>query len=689
MNVRKTANAIIRPFVFVCASIAKLWRSLGSKRQLILTIGTLVALVNGLLSLYDRFDKNAVNSYSTNETWSAATVTAEVSNVEAPLLNVPIVTNEIERVVPEEDQKAISFLLVQMRNAHATKDYTNAVQFADVLDRQIKNIGTGVLVHEQLSVLSIQIEDAFHSKNYDKVLRLIASMRKIGKILVADTPQYSALRDISQLLLSGENELFFFSAEELGRLRKWDKSFLEEYLSYLAAWGYLHPIMLDPRTRNHHTFYYEEYFGFDKPLPYRPLLRMSTTNESGNVVFSNEASVRWCGRQDFESVDIDRCIARAMNLTEEEQYQRGLKIDVQLSKDNGALRVLCSTNSVYNISESAPCRLDQSRQWEPGMKSPMTELNTVYLTKINQRVINMPYIPRIIWIVILTLICMAFASPLPTEDPIDNKKPGESGKSNNQWACVSLSTNLMYALLAVATIVIWVVLKILPEKILSYNLVAICVPIIQSILATVVFAYLMELYNGRLMKSRAAKYRETYFAELREELGRTLGRTFWFESCLGDVTFDWNRAESYYWELDFAKAIWEKHPAFQLSYNEIQERIKRISQCYSPSRLSQLSPTEIQNVAKMFRVVLAQSKRLIELTKQIEAQRIELAVNDLMSFDINVQVVKDIKIGLSLYLNRQGTNYGAAIECLFRALSAIDDSQLKQKGIRCWLDTSM
>ena len=429
MNVRKIANVVIWPFVFVCAIIAKLWRSLGNKRQHILTIGTLVALVNGLLSLYDRFNKNVVSSYSTNETWSAATVTAEVSSVEAPLLNVPIVTNEIEQVVSEEDQKAISFLLVQMRNAHVAKDYTNAVRFADVLDRQIKNIGTNALINEQLSVLSVQIEDAFHSKNYDKVLRLIACTRKIGRVLVADTPPYRALRDISQLLSSGENELFFFSADELGRLREWDKNFLEEYLSYLAAWGYLHPIMLDPRTRNHHTFYYEEYFGFDKPLPYCPRVRMSTTNESGNVIFSNEASVRWCGRQDFVSVDIDRCVARAMNLTEEEQYQRGLKIDVQLSKDNGMLRVLCSTNSVYNISGSAPCRLDQSRQWEPGMKSPMTELNTVYLTKTKQQVIKIPYIPRVIWIIILTLICMVFASPLPKEDSIDNKKPGESGKS--------------------------------------------------------------------------------------------------------------------------------------------------------------------------------------------------------------------------------------------------------------------
>lgn len=315
-------------------------------------------------------------------------------------------TNDVE--FSKKDRESVSFILGQLHESYRSGNYSNAVRFAQCAQDLINGISDRGFYHERVTVFSVLIEEAFFKKDYDKTLRLIHDMRHMKGAVVADTPCYRALRDLAQRLKDG-SELMFFSAEELGRLRAWESTFLEEYLSFLAAWGYLHPIMLDPRTRNHHTFYYEDYFGLTNALPYRPIVRVWAKNSTWDTVYSNDESTRWCGRRCFASVNLDDCIAHAMNLKPEERYLRGIRLEVEPNINPSTVKARWLFDPNFRLTTNSVSHLEYHPKWKPGMKSPNTEENTVYVSRTNERVIGVPYIPCWVWIVFATLLCMAFA----------------------------------------------------------------------------------------------------------------------------------------------------------------------------------------------------------------------------------------------------------------------------------------
>lgn len=390
------------------------WNWVGPFRRWI--VGAVVFL-QALLYVISWFCGEPKESQGRDKRWVEGG-TAIATNDVAPKLSVPKISKTIPATVPEKTRQSISFLTEKMTLSHAAGDFTNAVQFADAVEGVLANVGTNGLYHQWLSVLGVQIEEAFYQRDYTKTLELIDSMKHVKGAYVAETPCYRALHDVATLLRSGLNDQMYFSAVELGQLRKWERPFLEEYLSYLAAWGYLQPRMLDPRSRNQHTFYYEEYFGFDKPLPYRPMYRVVTTNQNGISVFSNETSVRWCGRRRYVSVDLDESAAKAMGLRDEEKHFSAIKLITEADEGGGIVKSHWSYVAGSGIATNSVCKIQGIKPWSPGMKSPITEPNTIYETATKVHVVHNPYIPIQVWIVIVALLLMAFGSPIPKD-----KKP--------------------------------------------------------------------------------------------------------------------------------------------------------------------------------------------------------------------------------------------------------------------------
>ena len=406
----------------LCVSVWRkgvaLWNWSEKLRRFITGVVFFLAAFLSIISWFLSWFRGEPNgSRGKDERWTEGG-TAIATNGVVSKLSVPKISKTSPAIVSENTRQSISFLTEKMTHSHAVGDFTNAVQFANAVGGVLANVGTNGLYHQWLSVLGVQIEEAFYQHDYTKTLELIDSMKHIKGAYIAETPCYRALYDVATLLKSGLNDQMYFSAVELGRLRKWERPFLEDYLSYLAAWGYLQPKMLDPRSRNQHTFYYEEYFGFGKPLPYRPIYRVTTTNHNGISVFSNETSVRWCGRRKYVSVDLDESAARALSLRDDEKRFSLIKLITETDEGGSIVKSHWSYVAGSGIATNAVCTIQTNKPWSPGKKSPITEPNTIYETATKVHVVDRPYVPAYVWIMIGILLLMAFGSPLPKD-----KKP--------------------------------------------------------------------------------------------------------------------------------------------------------------------------------------------------------------------------------------------------------------------------
>ena len=672
--------------------VTSFWNSRGVLWKAILGLGAILTLINGAISLYDRFYGEPKSTYHTSEKWVHGGSTE--LKVESPP-RLPTVQSALSTDATNDVQSArddISFLIGRMHDAYDHGDYTNAVKFATVTEARLKNVGTNCFVRERLSILPVQLEEAFFNCDYAKVRRMIADLRRMDRIVVADTPAYRALADIAARLEDGKgSELFFFSSEELGRLRDWDRDFLEEYLTYLSAWGYLHPIMLDPRTRNHHTFYYEDFFGFKKPLPYCPRICVAVTNVDGNVVFSNEGSFRWRGRDRSVPVDVDECIEKALRLAEDEKYQRGIKLNIVGAENGRGFNASWSYSSAYKIPTNAVAKISKALPWEPGKKSPMTELNTVYLTRTNQQVVSCPYVPRAVWIVIFTLICMAFApqgekTVVATKPKaLSGQKPHENGDADKNQ--VVLSTRQLYVILFLFSAGLSVILHLCGGDDKTWSWCHYAGAIFDGVIAGVIVAYLTGRCQQMNDQRKARRRRDAYLADFRKELTRTLASIVWFDSCLGDPNFNWSLKPETYWDLKYAMAIWATHPAFNLDYKQARGKLETIKNKHSPSGLQNLKPQDVQKVVVMYRIIFAGSMRLIELMRGLERDRVVLATSDMMSYEQNQDIVQRVKLALEFFLNQNNlANYGAGIDQIVDLLNLVGDQEFRRSGLRAWLN---
>lgn len=380
------------------------WRGRPTVWKFILGIGAAVSVINGVIELY----KNIWNE---------------------PISDVPVVFSEQRenKVLPPcldsfsyktNTTKAavfngedVGFMLRKMATAYnVDRDYDGAKKYADILTRFFESLDKDDhrFDNEKLCVLSAQMQEALFAKDYKK---LIAHYDNMCSITSAVHMMNIAMFDVAKLRMSGKR-LFFFSPDQLGELRKWDKKSCQDYLSYLANWGYLQPLMIDQLAKTHRPFYYEDYFSLDKGLPYYPCLRVVATNVFGEVVNSNEATLQWVGRDKFESVDVDKCVAETLGLKKEEIDKHSIYLTVERTKDDKCSsrweidpEAGVSTNCLFSVQGRA--------KWKRGINQDNLLRGRYVATRTRTKTVSEYHIPNQIWIVIIILIMMAFSNSAP------------------------------------------------------------------------------------------------------------------------------------------------------------------------------------------------------------------------------------------------------------------------------------
>ena len=398
--------------------IVKWWANFGTARKKVLIIGSvaygIVTGINQITAFYDRFfgggnrsPKEQLQVVSTNET---GFVSAKPFEILEPTSTADKATG---------DAKSLHFIVKQMAAAHQRRDYDDAVHFAITAEKllsQCDNHDPSV-ISDQVAIKSCLMEESFYRGDYDRTIELHKEMQTLGDgRYVATWPRFMALESAAALLKSG-GTIFFFSPRDLGELKKWDKTMLEEYLSFLAAWGYLQPVMIDPWQKRQTTFYYEEFFGFSKPLPYQRSFMLSVNLTNGVQLTSNEMSARWAGRKRFVPIDLDKCAADELNLSDDEIFRKPLKMSLSFNEDQPeTVRVEWSKMDSLDLAPETPISIKTRNAWDPKMRENLKPHPIA-------RIWGPPYgaspatrIPPEIFVLIAVLICMAFASPMKDKD---------------------------------------------------------------------------------------------------------------------------------------------------------------------------------------------------------------------------------------------------------------------------------
>ena len=391
--------------------IKKWWDNLGTARKVILVIASgLLAIVTGInqiMELCDRFSgerglgaKSHPQTISTNETGFVSSKPFEIFN---PTNEPNIATGDIE---------SLHFIVKKMTIAHQRGDSEEAVGFAKTAETLLSKCDTHnpSVISDHVAIKSCLMEESFYNGDYDKTIELHKELQTLGGgRYVATRPCYMALESVANLLKSGKT-IFFFSPSELGALSKWDKTTLEEYLSYLAAWGYLQPLMIDPWIKRHGTFYYEDFFGLSKPLPYQHVYMLTAFLTNGVELTSNEMSARWAGRKKFIPVDIDRCALDELNLANEENLRKPLTMTLCFNEEHPEkVSINLDKDKSLPLSPTTEISVKIRSAWNPEISQTTT--HTRRIAEIRS-VAATNRIPVQIWIIMLALVCMAFASPI-------------------------------------------------------------------------------------------------------------------------------------------------------------------------------------------------------------------------------------------------------------------------------------
>lgn len=227
----------------------------------------------------------------------------------------------------------LDFLASNAFNAWKRMDFSNAVMNARCADKLIASHfpkdGGAINIYIESNVwlnahrvYPVLIDDAMSNEDYD-------GMSRMADILIASTPSYwaypQAMKDIANLRKTGRR-LFFFSAEEVCKLRRMPKRELEQYLTLLTTRGYLAPYSLNYRSKDVEPLEWGEFFDLGHALPYLDAFRVKTRNKDGDEITSNELYGQWVGLGKCELVDVNEEAARAMGLPESQTPRRRIRL---------------------------------------------------------------------------------------------------------------------------------------------------------------------------------------------------------------------------------------------------------------------------------------------------------------------------------------------------------------------------
>ena len=302
---------------------------------------TFIGVIIGVVQSNSSPESLSITDVNSDKTLHGVSSTQDIEKMISDAMGKATITNVVEvcanpskKTMPRPlNSSELDYLADRAFRAWRQMDITNAVMLA----RSVNSLITSKLPTEEKEfdvyiesnvwmnvrrVYPILIDDAMSNGDYD-------GMARMADLLIASSPTYwaypRAMKDIALLRKAG-NRLLFFSPERVRELRKMPKHDLEQYLTTLAMRGYLAPYSLNYRSRDVESVEWGSFFGLDHQLHYLDTFRVTSTNEAGEVLTSNELQGQWVGLGKYELIDVNAEATRAMGLSESQTPRKPIRL---------------------------------------------------------------------------------------------------------------------------------------------------------------------------------------------------------------------------------------------------------------------------------------------------------------------------------------------------------------------------
>lgn len=208
-------------------------------------------------------------------------------------------------------------------------------------------------------------------------------------------------------------------------------------------------------------------------------------------------------------------------------------------------------------------------------------------------------------------------------------------------------------------------------------------------IAASIMAIYIERNSERKEELRLAKARTLYFKSINNQLNMIFERIMWFDARMNDSRFNWSLQPHEYSTLKYmlgANTIYKERGT--LSFDEAEERLKKIGKKYNLEEQKKMTQEELGKVQKMFRIIACSSNYLLNAANEIKENKLTLEIVDYMDMDKIDSLLNDISFGIGL-MDSPDKNYGAAIDSLLSASKIIREVGQYTDNIRIGLHGSI
>lgn len=215
------------------------------------------------------------------------------------------------------------------------------------------------------------------------------------------------------------------------------------------------------------------------------------------------------------------------------------------------------------------------------------------------------------------------------------------------------------------------VLLMLPELAWDCDFVTMLSSIGCSGIAASIMAIYIEINNSKREKKKLEQARKLYLRKINDQLSMLFGRILWFDERMSDDNFNWRLHPTEYCSLQFMAAASMEYPNKEkIPFEEAKTRLESIGQKYDLARQTEMLQEERIKVQKMFAIIEESSEYLLNELRNIEANKLTLAVNEYLDLSEIDVLVFNIAFGISL-MKCSGKNYSVAIRSLLQAADIV------------------
>lgn len=188
-------------------------------------------------------------------------------------------------------------------------------------------------------------------------------------------------------------------------------------------------------------------------------------------------------------------------------------------------------------------------------------------------------------------------------------------------------------------------------------------------IAAALMAIFLDIKIDNDTKRKIKKAKGTYFHKLYDELVFIMQRILWFEERMNDIDFNWDLPLEEYSSLRYM-VFSSKYPTEELIFSEAVKRLKICSDKYSLENLKLFSIKDREKINKMFSIISASGKFLIEYANNIKQNEIILDIENYLSLDKINSIYFNIGISLEI-MRKNDKNYSLAIDLIINAAQDI------------------